>query len=130
TSFSAFLRELRIDAVTLTPSLLAEERPEALPCLDTLVSAGEQCTAEIVAAWAPGRRLLNGYGPTECTVAAAYSAPLEPGDPITVGSPIANVSVRVLDDALGLATTGELYIGGAGVRRGYLGRPGLTAARF
>jgi amino acid adenylation domain-containing protein len=133
TSFSAFLRELQIDAVTLTPSLLAEERPEALPRLDTLVSAGEPCNAEIVAAWAPGRRLLNGYGPTECTVAAAYSPPLAPGDPITVGRSIANVSVRVVDDALQLAppgTTGELYIGGAGVGRGYLGRPGLTAARF
>jgi amino acid adenylation domain-containing protein len=132
-SFSAFLRDRRVNVVTLPPSLLAEERPDGLLELETLVSAGEACNEEIVAAWGPGRRLLNGYGPTECTVGIAYSPPLEPGAPITVGTTMPNFRAHILDHELRpapIGAPGELYIGGEGVGRGYLGRPGLTAERF
>lgn len=81
----------------------------------------------------PSLPLLNTYGPTEITVTATI-ARLE-GDVqcITIGRPIANTTVRVLDEALNpvpIGCTGELYIGGAGVARGYLQRPELTERAF
>jgi amino acid adenylation domain-containing protein len=80
--------------------------------------------------------LVNNYGPTECTVVATSGA-IEP-DPFgetlpTIGCPIDNVEVLILDDAMRPAAPGapgELYIGGAGLARGYHGRPDLTAERF
>jgi amino acid adenylation domain-containing protein len=81
-------------------------------------------------------RVINNYGPTECTVVAT-SGTVEPGvsrDTFpTIGLPIANTTVYVLDEKLQQVpegTAGELYIGGAGVARGYLNRPELTAEKF
>jgi amino acid adenylation domain-containing protein len=85
----------------------------------------------------PDTTLINGYGPTETTTfATTYRIPRNlPDDAgaIPIGLPIAQTSLHVLDtDGASVAdgTTGELYIGGAGVARGYLGRPDLTAERF
>ncbi|HEY1012564.1 MAG TPA: amino acid adenylation domain-containing protein, partial [Herpetosiphonaceae bacterium] len=81
--------------------------------------------------------LLNAYGPTETTIASTLGALKEPGEPgapaVTLGRPVANTMVYILDDRLQPVPPGvfgEIHIGGAGVARGYLGRPGLTAERF
>ncbi len=81
-------------------------------------------------------KLINNYGPTECTVVAT-SGPVLPdacrNSLPTIGRPIANTQIHILDENLQnvpVGTTGELYIGGAGVARGYLNRPELTAERF
>ncbi|HYW06823.1 MAG TPA: non-ribosomal peptide synthetase, partial [Longimicrobium sp.] len=81
-----------------------------------------------------GFRLVNHYGPTEGSVVSTWSevAP-RPDRPPPIGRPIANQSAYVLDRGgrpVGVGVPGELYVGGAGVARGYLGRPGLTAERF
>lgn len=80
--------------------------------------------------------LVNNYGPTEATVVAT-SGPVPPTEhpamPPSIGRPIDNALVYILDEQLRrvpIGTPGELYIGGAGVARGYLGRPELTAERF
>jgi amino acid adenylation domain-containing protein len=79
------------------------------------------------------RRLLNMYGPTETTIwSTAWEVPKQP-DGVLIGRPIANTACYVLDADGELAppgTPGELFIGGAGVAVGYLGRPALTAERF
>ncbi|MGH3701518.1 MAG: amino acid adenylation domain-containing protein, partial [Pseudonocardiaceae bacterium] len=84
----------------------------------------------------PHRRLYNHYGPAETHVATAYALPTGVGDwplPPPIGQPITNTRVYVLDAGLQpvpAGVAGELYIAGAGLARGYLRRPGLTAQRF
>ncbi|WP_405859833.1 amino acid adenylation domain-containing protein [Streptomyces sp. NBC_00090] len=129
------LREADVSAVTGPPTVLPVLDPAALPHLESILCGGEALTPDVAAAWSPGRRLLNGYGPSECAVAATLFS-VEPGaryDNVPIGRPIPNTSVYVLDDRLRPVppgVTGELYLGGDGVGRGYIGRPGLTAERF
>jgi non-ribosomal peptide synthase protein (TIGR01720 family) len=105
----------------------------ALPALTTLIVGGEACPAELVTRWAPGRRFFNAYGPSEATVCATFARCNPDGRKPPIGRPIANTTAYVLDGQLRpapLGVPGELYLGGAGLARGYLDRPGLTAERF
>jgi acyl-coenzyme A synthetase/AMP-(fatty) acid ligase/acyl carrier protein len=126
-------KERRITGVTIPPSVLALVSPEGLDALQTVVSGGEECPADLVARWAPGRVFLNAYGPTEITVCATCTEVPPDGRKPPIGQPLPGVRTYVLDEALGLVppgVPGELYIGGVGVARGYLGLPALTAERF
>ncbi|AKQ66396.1 Malonyl CoA-acyl carrier protein transacylase [Myxococcus hansupus] len=121
-----------ITTVTLTPTSLSQLDPEGLASLETVISAGEACSPELARRWKPGRRLLNGYGPTEASVCATLATELDADRP-DIGRPIANMRAYVLDgrgQPLPPGVPGELYLGGPGVARGYLGLPALTAERF
>jgi hypothetical protein len=101
---------------------------------------GEKVFAQRLAGWlrnhGGGRRWLNTYGPTEATVdATAYEAcgNEELKKEVPIGKPMANVRSYILEQEMRpapLGVVGELYLGGAGLARGYLKRPGLTAERF
>ncbi|GAB3136782.1 hypothetical protein GCM10027290_01120 [Micromonospora sonneratiae] len=120
--------------MTLPPPLLDRLDPAAFPRLRVLITGGEACTADQAARWAGQVRVLHAYGPTETTVVATI-AELRATDtaPPPIGLPLHNVRAYVVDDELRLVppgVRGELMLGGAGVVRGYLNRPGLTAERF
>ena len=107
------------------------------PGVTTIILAGEKLTrhlARSVLAAATGVRLINCYGPTETTVYSTWARvnPADRSDP-AIGRPIWNTTLYVLNSACTLAppgVEGELFIGGAGLARGYLGRAELTAERF
>ncbi|MBU9379770.1 amino acid adenylation domain-containing protein [Burkholderia gladioli] len=132
----AYLEREAITHATLPPALLQDG--EALPPIatrPTLTLAGEAPGAALFRALAGQAVLLNGYGPTEGTVcAAAWRCP--PGfddDTVPIGRPIGNVRLYLLDahgQPVPVGTPGEIHIGGAGVARGYLNQPALSAARF
>jgi non-ribosomal peptide synthetase-like protein len=94
---------------------------------------GEMCPQRLVERWAsPERQLFNTYGPTEATVSASL-AQLHRGEPVTIGRPLPNYGLLVVDAELKLlphGQTGELCITGPGVAQGYLGRADLTADKF
>jgi amino acid adenylation domain-containing protein len=130
--------------VKLTPThlgLLAQELApaDAARATRAFVIGGEQLVGEALAFWrahAPATRLINEYGPTEtvvgCCVHVVTAADGATG-PVPIGVPIAGARLLVLDPALEpvpAGVPGELYVAGAGVGRGYLRQPALTAARF
>ncbi|HST63345.1 MAG TPA: amino acid adenylation domain-containing protein, partial [Longimicrobium sp.] len=119
--------------------LLLDQPSAAIPpCVRLLAIGGEAVEPAALQAWfgIGGYRppLLNTYGPTETTVNATLREVA--GDPATwrsIGRPVANTRVYLLDtrgEPVPVGVTGELYIGGGQVARGYLDRPGLTAGRF
>nr|MDT0522693.1 AMP-binding protein [Streptomyces sp. DSM 41633] len=131
-ALTAVIEEQQVEAALITPTVLATLDPARIDGLDTLVTGGEACPAELVAAWAPGRAMFNAYGPTEVTIWSTWSA-LTSGEPVRIGAPIAGVCALVLDARMHPApvgVVGELYLAGPGVARGYVGRPDLTADRF
>ncbi|MET0236257.1 MAG: amino acid adenylation domain-containing protein [Kibdelosporangium sp.] len=124
----------RVTHALIPPVALATVPPAPLPDFRCLIVGGDACDAELVRQWAPGRRMINAYGPTECTVVSTWSEPLVPGSqPPPIGRPIWNMAAHVLDPSLqpvDAGVPGELYVSGIGLARGYLDRPGLTASRF
>ncbi len=131
--FHAVLLAEQVNVLTQTPSAVAALSPQGLESA-ALLLGGEACPAEVVDRWAPGRVVINAYGPTEATVYASMSAPLTPGSgPAPIGAPVSTAALFVLDGWLRpvpAGVVGELYIAGRGVAVGYLGRAGLTGSRF
>nr|WP_042194612.1 non-ribosomal peptide synthetase [Kibdelosporangium sp. MJ126-NF4]CEL21436.1 FIG01294969: hypothetical protein [Kibdelosporangium sp. MJ126-NF4]CTQ95997.1 FIG01294969: hypothetical protein [Kibdelosporangium sp. MJ126-NF4] len=128
------LRDKRVTHALIPPAALATLPEEPLPDFRCLIVGGDACSAELVARWSTGRRMINAYGPTESTVVTSWSSPLTPGGGAPpIGRPIWNTQVHVLDARLRpvpIGVAGELYVSGLGLARGYLKRPGLTAERF
>ncbi len=119
-------------APTLLRMACSEDPLRDLPDVRLLYVGGEELTADVAQLWAPGRRLENGYGPTECTVTVVRTR-VRAGAPVTIGRPVEGNRAHVLDGRLSEVRdgeVGELCIAGESVARGYLGRPDLTRERF
>ncbi|MGQ4712493.1 amino acid adenylation domain-containing protein [Streptomyces anulatus] len=135
-ALSALVERTGATLMQATPTLwqaLVADRPERLRGLRMLVG-GEALPPALAARMrATGRDVTNLYGPTETTVwSTAAEVTDRPGAP-SIGRPVLNTRVYVLDGGLrpvAAGVVGELYVAGAGVARGYLGRPGLSASRF
>ncbi len=143
-ALAASLAARPLDCLKIVPShlkaLLAVAEPQRLLPRHSLVLGGEGLDLSLVQRireLAPNCRIVNHYGPTETTV-GCLSHGVQEHEPslsglVPVGSPLANVSVQVLDaylNPLPRGSAGELYVGGAGVANGYLGQPRLSAERF
>ncbi|ARV85421.1 non-ribosomal peptide synthetase (plasmid) [Mycobacterium intracellulare subsp. chimaera] len=130
----ALLVAEQASVLTQIPSSVAMLSPEGLEST-ALVVGGEACPTEVVDRWAaPGRVMINAYGPTEATVCASMSPPLTPSQGLVpIGSPIPGAAIFVLDKWLHQVppgVVGEMYLAGRGVGCGYVRRAGLTASRF
>ena len=123
----------QVDVLTQTPSAVGMLSPHGLDSA-ALVVAGEACQQTVVDQWAPGRVMINAYGPTETTIYASMSTRLTPGSGVPpIGSPVSGAALFVLDKWLRKVppgVVGELYVAGRGVGIGYWRRPELTASRF
>ncbi|WP_437275952.1 amino acid adenylation domain-containing protein [Sorangium sp. So ce375] len=138
---SRLLVEQQVTRIQVSPPLLRLLADEGVlaeaTALKQIFCGGEALTASLVERCASQTRALltNFYGPTEtCIEASGYTcASLSPGETVPIGSPVARARLYILGDELGatpVGVPGELFIAGAGLARGYLGRPGLTAERF
>ncbi|MCP3014693.1 amino acid adenylation domain-containing protein [Nocardiopsis dassonvillei] len=140
--FGALARRHRVTSTFVTAALFdlfAAQDPSCFAPLREVIAGGEAVPPGAVRAVldaCPGTAVANGYGPTETTTFATHFAVDRDRPPllsVPVGTPLDGMRARVLDDRLApvpQGAVGELYVGGAGVARGYLGRPGLTAERF
>ncbi|HEX8243923.1 MAG TPA: AMP-binding protein, partial [Longimicrobium sp.] len=135
------IRRHGVTTLWLTAGLfqvMVDERPEELGGVRQLLTGGDVVPVEQAMKLRrrfPGIRLINGYGPTENTTFTCCHTVADgwDGGPLPIGRPIAGTHVCVLDPALRpvpAGVAGELYAGGAGVARGYLGWPAPTAERF
>ena len=122
-----------VSVLTQTPSAAAMLSDQGLEST-ALVMAGEACPVEVVDRWAPGRVMVNAYGPTETTMCVAISAPLTAGTGVVpIGVPVPGAALFVLDGWLRpvpAGVVGELYVAGDGLACGYVRRGGLTGSRF
>jgi amino acid adenylation domain-containing protein len=119
--------------------LVVDERPQALRPLRQLLAGGDTLSPARVRrllAELPGLRLIDGYGPTENTTFTCCFPVADPRrvrERVPIGRPVTNTRVYLADERLRpppAGVAGELYAGGLGLARGYLGRPGRTAAAF
>jgi amino acid adenylation domain-containing protein/FkbH-like protein/non-ribosomal peptide synthase protein (TIGR01720 family) len=127
------LRNDKITCITLPPSALAVLPGEELPQLQTIIVAGETCSPELMKQWSIGRNFFNAYGPTESSVCATIAKCQSEQEKLSIGRPIPNTKIYILDSQLQpvpIGVPGELHIGGAGLARGYLNRPELTQEKF
>ena len=144
-ALAAYFQRYPIDCLKVVPShlaaLLVPSSPQAILPQQLLILGGEVVNWELIQQiqqHMPECRIVNHYGPTEATV-GTLTYPIRKGqtscnsETVPLGRPLANTQVYVLDDKLQplpLGVKGELYIGGAGLARGYINRPKETAERF
>lgn len=130
---SEILRREKITILHAVPSLLAVIDDD-IPTVRLVNAGGEACTTQVLNRWSkPGyNAFYNSYGPTETTVTSTMIA-LRPGDLITIGNPLPNYNLAVVDDLFNIVpmgVQGQLIISGPGVCNGYVNRPDLTAEKF
>ncbi|WP_433757320.1 amino acid adenylation domain-containing protein [Nocardia sp. CA-135398] len=128
------LRREQVTHLLITPGALESLDPADLDDVQVVVAGGDRLPTELAARWADsGRAVFNAYGPSEATVMVTTTEAIAPGEPVTIGTAIAGVGAFILDARLRpvpAGVVGELYVSGAVLAQGYLGRPELTAERF
>jgi len=131
--FMQYIKNKKISMATIPPAYLSLMPYKEFPDFNTLIVAGDSCDPELMKKWSRNRRMINAYGPTESTVCATmhhYNIGDSNND---IGKPIHNTKVYVLDNSMTpvpVGVSGELYIGGDSLSRGYLNRTELTSERF
>lgn len=127
-----YMREKAVTFFSTVPTFLDMIKQD-VPSLRLVIVSGEHCPPSLVKRWVrPGLRMLNVYGPTETTVnTTAWDC--VPESPIRIGKPLPGYTTYILDEnrqPVPFGGSGELYIGGVGVARGYLNQPDLSERTF
>ncbi|KAF4545955.1 Nonribosomal peptide synthetase 12 protein [Lasiodiplodia theobromae] len=128
--WAACLREA--DTFIGTPSILGKYRKSDYPNLKTIAVGGERCPQSLADEWAVNTTFVNICGPTEITILNTAHIHT-PGEELSIGKPIPNTTVYILDEdeqPVPVGEVGAMWVGGEGVSRGYLNLPDLTASRF
>ncbi|ORM28767.1 non-ribosomal peptide synthetase [Williamsia sp. 1135] len=132
-----YLTDHSVSHVLITPGVLATLDPADIPTVTHIVVGGDVCPPEMIARYAQHATVRCAYGPTETTCSVTMTDPVVPEAisplPLPIGHPMSGVRVQILDRDLRPvlpAVGGDLYVSGPAVARGYLDRPGLTAANF
>ncbi|KZN30564.1 hypothetical protein N480_06285 [Pseudoalteromonas luteoviolacea S2607] len=131
TQLEAMIQHQGITHITLPPSLLNNMTLDN-SAIQTLIVAGDKASESLIDKFSERFTLINAYGPTEASICVTAGR-LSPNAHINIGRPISNVDVYILSPSRQLApkgSVGELYVGGAGIARGYLNRESQTAERF
>ncbi|HWT17591.1 MAG TPA: AMP-binding protein, partial [Variovorax sp.] len=100
TDLAELLEWQAVSHALIPPAALATLPHGEFPRLQTLVVGGDACPAALAARWSQGRRMINAYGPTEITICASMSAPMDAKEPPSIGQPVWNTRMYVLDDCL------------------------------
>ncbi|GME37132.1 AMP-dependent synthetase/ligase [Neofusicoccum parvum] len=128
--WAAALREA--DTFIGTPSILGKYRKADYPNLKTIAVGGERCPQSLADEWAVDTTFVNICGPTEITILNTAHIH-KPGQELSIGKPIPNTTVYILNEdeqPVSIGEVGAMWVGGKGVTRGYLNLPELTASRF
>ncbi|KAH6915590.1 nonribosomal peptide synthetase 12 [Coprinopsis sp. MPI-PUGE-AT-0042] len=121
-----------VDVLVSTPSMLLPHNPADYPNIGHIMVAGEPCPKPLADGWGSQARFWVGCGPTEVTIVNTLQLHI-PGDLVTIGGPVPNTTVYVLDDNMSPVPIGEMgvmWAGGACVSKGYLNLPDKTAERY
>jgi len=133
TTISTIVEQNYITHATLPPVLLPLLNISQWHSVQTLVVAGDACSQHLAKKWSKDRLFINAYGPSEITVCATVGFYTQDQSVLHIGKPIHNIQTYVLNEQLKLTSqgiVGELHIGGVGLAREYLNRPGLTTEKF
>ncbi len=135
--FTSFIKENKIDIATIPPAFLQLMEIDQVQPLKRLITAGEAAIKNKVADFTQYGDYYNAYGPTESAICASVFKVAKGKEIeysiVPIGRPICNTQIYIVNKDLGLMPVGlpgEICIGGAGLARGYLNLPGLTADRF
>ncbi|UII31886.1 amino acid adenylation domain-containing protein [Fulvivirga ulvae] len=135
--FKSFLRQHSITHLHTTPSYLKTISPDNYDSLRRVIVGGELCEYDLAKAWSRYCRFFNKYGPTETTItvcAYEFKSDLSPRlKSVPIGKPVPNTQFYVLDDRMELVpvgVSGQLYIGGKQLAKGYLNRDELNNEKF
>eukprot|EP01112_Ceratiomyxa_fruticulosa_P015142 TRINITY_DN4420_c0_g2_i2.p1 TRINITY_DN4420_c0_g2~~TRINITY_DN4420_c0_g2_i2.p1 ORF type:complete len:1801 (-),score=375.35 TRINITY_DN4420_c0_g2_i2:187-5427(-) len=133
TDLAEFLRVAECTSIVQTPSVMLTIANENLPALKTIVVGGEACPLALIQQLGEGRNFYNVYGPTETTVVTTTARCYPTDKQVTIGKGLGNYQLYVLDKHLQpvpIGVPGELFVGGVGVARGYIGNEEMTESRF
>ena len=130
---SHYVKQEMVSVATLPPAILPSLEISLWENVKTIIVAGDSCPLNDAKRWSRDRLFINAYGPSETTVCATTGTFSEESQTFSIGEPIPNTSIAILNQhlqAVPVGAVGELFIGGSGLARGYLDRTSLNAERF
>lgn len=133
-NLAELINKMKVNHVTMTPSMASLFHPDDVPTLEVLGTGGEAVTSHMLTVWAPRITVYSAYGPTEATICVTNRVVTPDLDPRNIGRPFNNVTALILDpetmEPVPQGDIGELCLAGPQLARGYLKRPEVTDQVF